>query len=351
MGFVNQVFVTGCHRSGTSLLAALMHGLVTGKDPRQRGGDLELKLENPLGFFESERLVETNEVLLQALCCRWDRPPLLPACWDQPPLLEALQPHRSRLSAYALERSWVDKDPRLCITYPAYLHILLRRIPLVVALREPLAVAASLHARNGFSLNRGLVLWWIYNHHIASHLCSEDLLLLYSNLLDFDDQSLQKCLGPFLEYHKHSRPSEDQARALVGILIRSELNRSESVINDQALANINPLLMDVCSQAYKNIFRASDRLASYKEHFDFLPRAVINSSVREQMSSEADFILLHNRLHSVESEAQSLVFSLEQREQDLASLQRQVMNLRSSHSWKITSPLRALGNFFRFGVG
>ena len=177
-----------------------MHGLVTGEDPRQRRGDLELKLENPLGFFESERLVETNDALLQVLGCRWDRPPLLPACWDLPPFLEALQPHRSRLSVYALERSWVDKDPRLCITYSAYLHILLRRIPLVVALREPLAVAASLHARNGFSLNRGLVLWWIYNHHIASQLCSEDLLLLYSDLLAFDDQSLQQRLGPFLEH-------------------------------------------------------------------------------------------------------------------------------------------------------
>ena len=42
-----------------------MHGLVTGEDPRQRRGDLELKLENPLGFFESERLVETNDALLQ----------------------------------------------------------------------------------------------------------------------------------------------------------------------------------------------------------------------------------------------------------------------------------------------
>ena len=42
-----------------------MHGVVTGEDPRQRRGDLELKLENPLGFFESERLVETNEALLQ----------------------------------------------------------------------------------------------------------------------------------------------------------------------------------------------------------------------------------------------------------------------------------------------
>ena len=35
-----------------------MHGLVTGQDPRQRLGDLALKLENPLGFFESERLVD-----------------------------------------------------------------------------------------------------------------------------------------------------------------------------------------------------------------------------------------------------------------------------------------------------
>ena len=68
------MFVTGCHRSGTSLLASLIHGLVTGQDPRQRSGDLELKLENPLGFFESERLVEINDILLKAIGCQWDRP-------------------------------------------------------------------------------------------------------------------------------------------------------------------------------------------------------------------------------------------------------------------------------------
>ena len=48
-----------------------MHGLVTGQDPRRRRGDLELKLENPLGFFESERLVEINDGLLDALGCQW----------------------------------------------------------------------------------------------------------------------------------------------------------------------------------------------------------------------------------------------------------------------------------------
>ena len=47
-----------------------MHGLVTGEDPRQRSGDLELKLENPLGFFE-QRLVEINDVLLEKVGCQW----------------------------------------------------------------------------------------------------------------------------------------------------------------------------------------------------------------------------------------------------------------------------------------
>ena len=327
-----------------------MHGLVTGEDPRDRRGDLELRLENPLGFFESERLVETNEALFQILGCSWDRPPFLASCWDFPPLLEALQPYRSRLSAYALERSWVDKDPRLCITYSAYLHILLRRIPLVVALREPLAVASSLYARNGFSLNHGLVLWWVYNHHIASHLCSEDLLLLYSDLLDFDEQSLQLCLCPFLEHHKHSRPSTDQARTLIETLIRTELNRSEAAINSQNRFCVSPPLLEICNHAYSNIAKASHQLQSYREHFSSLPRPVLECSAREQIFSESDHVLLNNRLHHASAANQNLVSKLEQRERDRSALQSQIRDLQGSHSWKITAPLRALSSFFRSAI-
>ena len=324
-----------------------MHGLVTGEDPMQRRGDLQLKLENPLGFFESERLVQTNEALLQLLGCRWDRPPLLPECWDRSPLLEALQPHRSRLSAYALERSWVDKDPRLCITYPAYLHILLRRIPLVVVLREPLAVAGSLYARNGFSLNRGLVLWWVYNHHIASQLCSEDLLLIYRDLLVFDDQSLQLCLGPFLEHHKHSRPSKDQAGSLIKTLIRPELNRSETVLDHQNRARVHPILQEICVKAYKNIANARDKIQSHQEQFNFIPRSVLECSAWERVLAESDHSLLSNRLNDEASENQNLLLSLEQLDRDCVSFQRQLRDLQTSHSWNITAPFRVLGDFFR----
>lgn len=346
-GVFLQVFVTGCHRSGTSLLASLMHGLVTGQDPRERCGDLPLKLENPLGFFESERLVEINDSLLQILGSQWDRPPLLPAIWDKSPLLDLLQHQRSRLASYALEHSWVDKDPRLCITYPAYLHILLRRIPLVVALREPLAVATSLHARNGFSLNRGLVLWWVYNHHIASQLSSKDLLVPYSNLLALDNQTFQELLGPFLEKHKHNRPSKDFSNTLITSLLKPEYNRSEEALNDYNQAHIHPLLWDVCDKAYKKILQSSDHLTSFQEHFNFLPRVVLECSARDHLSPEAELTQLTNNLHSIESELQKVGSSLERRDRDFELLQLQIKGLQNSRSWKITAPLRSVGGFLR----
>ena len=324
-----------------------MHGLVTGEDPMHRRGDLEVKLENPLGFFESECLVELNESLLQELGCEWDRPPLLPASWDQPPLLQVLQSFRNKVDAYAFDTAWVDKDPRLCITYPAYFHILLRRIPLVVALRDPLVVAISLHARNGFSLNRGLVLWWIYNHHIASQLSATDLLVTYDSLLSLNLQALQQFLGPFLEIHKHRRPSDNHAQALISSLLKPEFNRSETPLHAQSRARINSLLLKSCEYAYNNVLHAGDQITSFQEQFSSLPRPVLECSARDQLLGESRVSLLQNRLESIEFELRNVSSSLDQRERDCALLQNQLSDLHNSRSWKITSPLRAFSSFFR----
>lgn len=322
-----------------------MHGLVVGQDPRQRRGDLEQKLENPLGFFESERLVEINDALLQVLFCKWDRPPLLPSSWDQDPLLDAIQVHRRSLASYSLDHAWVDKDPRLCITYPAYLHILLRRIPLAVALRSPLAVATSLHARNGFSLNRGLVLWWIYNHHIASQLCPTDLLVPYSSLLILEDQDLQRLFGPFLESHKHQRPSNDETSSLIASLLKPEFNRSETALNSVSRAHIHPMLLKICERAYTNVTQAGDQLTTFQDNFSCLPRVVLEFSARDQLVPEADISLLQNRLHIMSSDISELSSNLDLCEQECLSNKNYLNALWSSRSWKLTKPLRSLSGF------
>ena len=128
------------------------------------------------------------------------------------------------------------------------------------------------------------------------------------------------------------------------------MNRSETVINDQTRFRIHPLLLDICDKSYQDVANSSDRLTSYKECFNSLPRAVLECSVREQILSETDTGLLNKRLRSVEAESQNLVSLLEQRELDCVSLERKLMDLQGSRSWKITAPLRALGDFLRLEV-
>ena len=217
-------------------------------------------------------------------------------------MLDRLQAQRSLLSIYALNNTWVDKDPRLCITYPAYLHILLRRIPLVVALREPLAVATSLYSRNGFSLNRGLLLWWIYNLHIASQLSPADLLIPYSSMLMLDDQGLNCLFGPFLELHNHQRPSDDHARLLVMSILKPEFNRAEFALNAQTHNHIHPMLLKASNNAYKSIMNSSDKLNSFKEHFDSIPRVILECSMRDLLVPEAEVRQYRTRLIHMESE-------------------------------------------------
>ena len=91
---------------------------------------------------------------------------------------------------------------------------------------------------------------------------------------------------------------------------------------------------------------SGDQLTDYQEHFNSLPRVVLDCSVRDQIFPESQYNSLHNRLHSLKSEVKDLAFLLEQKKQVCESLQSQVRDLQGSRSWKITAPFRALGDCF-----
>jgi hypothetical protein len=122
-----------------------------------------------------------NDELLHLAGCPWDRPPLVGVDWT------ALVPHerwdnlRAELRLQALDCHWIDKDPRLAITYRGWTHVFLRRIPPLVVLRAPLEVAASLFSRNGkgWELDRGLLLSFLYNHDLALVVHADDFVVSY----------------------------------------------------------------------------------------------------------------------------------------------------------------------------
>lgn len=195
------MFVTGCHRSGTSLLASIISHCLG----ETRSGDLEAVVDNPRGYFESSRLREFNDNLLKQCGYSWDRPPLQPLEWCSGERIRQLVPARTQFADYAINSHWVDKDPRLCLSYGAFLHILLKPVPLALALRHPWAVARSLQVRDGMDQEKALMLWLIYNRQASRHLGANDLVIHYEDLLTSDGSPARHhalgALEQFLMHH------------------------------------------------------------------------------------------------------------------------------------------------------
>jgi len=154
------LLVLGMHRSGTSALARclMLHGLAP---PAQRMGPAP---DNPRGFWEPPRVQKMNDRLLGRFRLAWDDPRLID--WPR------VAPDRMRLlrreAAAALATSFPDrapfvlKEPRMARLLPIWLPVLAEEgvAPgIVLALRHPAEVTASLVRRNRLSRNRCLLLW------------------------------------------------------------------------------------------------------------------------------------------------------------------------------------------------
>ena len=150
-----QILVLGMHRSGTSATARLVNMMGAYLGPE--GCSLGVSPGNPKGFWERLDVVSLNESLLRLRGWSWDRPSGWPDEPFEPP--EAL---RRSLGALILgldaHRPWFIKDPRLCLTLPAWRTSLEAPVAVMVY-RDPAEVAISLRTRDGLPLEYGLALW------------------------------------------------------------------------------------------------------------------------------------------------------------------------------------------------
>jgi hypothetical protein len=155
------VVVLGMHRSGTSVATRLVS--LMGFSPGPDDDLLPAHRDNPTGYWENASLVAANDEILAALQSDWSRPPRLEEGWERRPEVDALRPRFRALAASVLGTGhWVWKDPRTCLTLPFWLTVLDEDVSIVLIHRNPLEVAQSLRARDGFAVPVGLALWERY---------------------------------------------------------------------------------------------------------------------------------------------------------------------------------------------
>lgn len=336
--------MTGCHRSGTSLLAALILDF-RGISTDQRKDDLAVHLDNPMGFFESRQLVEVNDSLLNSIGSSWDRPSVFSAEWDSTDHIGRFAELRSAFSSYALTQNWVDKDPRLCLTYPAFLHILLKRVPLAAVLRDPLEVATSLYLRDSKPINVGLTIWFLYNHHLSQVIQEDDLLVNYSSLLNLvevsESSELSLYFKRFFEKNGYETSSFELWEEIIQKRIKPSLNRSSLILSKSVLESINPSLLNATEKAFSIVRKGSKIVASYQEAFSSLPKPVLDAFHKNHFGDQK----LDSQQIDQERELNKKVIL--EMEKYSESLKRELSSVHNSTSWRITAPVRRLLNHLR----
>src|SRR5438552_12189310 len=211
------------HRSGTSLVAQLLHSLGLDLGPEEHL--MRASPANPAGHWENEPINEINDEILVRLGGSWSEPPELPAGWERRPELDDLR-HRAReliRAEFSGSDRWGFKDPRTSLTLPFWQRIL-PPMRYVICLRNPVDVAFSLKAREDESLpfERGVELWLTYVRSVLAATATHPQHILFYEDLMVDPEPMVRGLASFIG-NDASADAEAYARAAIRVALSEAL--------------------------------------------------------------------------------------------------------------------------------
>ena len=169
--------------------------------------------DNSGGHWESRTLSGLNDELLSLLGGTWSAPPERMSPGDLCARLESSrQLAIDRFYDVHPRSNWVWKDPRLCLLLPFWLRALEIEPVLVLAIRSPETVAASLMHRNGLGRAHALALWHRYASD-ALHNCADlpTVVVRYDELVTRPGAEVRR-LSEALS--RHGAATADDASAL-----------------------------------------------------------------------------------------------------------------------------------------
>ncbi len=212
---MTSIVVLGMHRSGTSVVTQLM-GLL-GADLGPPDAHVSPAPDNPRGFAELRAIVDMNERVLAALDASSSEPPdpgidvasdarLLQLRDEAANLLRTLFPGPA-------PTAW--KDPRTCLTFDFWRPLLSKPAAVVLVLRHPLEIAASLEKRDGTPREVSLALWeWSLSSACRAARGLPMILVRYSDVIEDPERAIRRIAAQMEEAGLHglALPGSSPAR-------------------------------------------------------------------------------------------------------------------------------------------
>lgn len=157
------IVVVGMHRSGSSAMARLL-SLAGAVLPN---GLMHAGAANETGHWEPQRVADYNDVVLAAFDATWDSPFGLGAnATRRAALAPFVEGARTIIrEEYGDASPIVLKEPRISLVADLWIEALEAEgycCKFVITVRPPTESAASLRKRDGFALDKGLLIWGAY---------------------------------------------------------------------------------------------------------------------------------------------------------------------------------------------
>ncbi len=282
------IIITGMHRSGTSLTAAIVRelGVFLGEEE-----DLMSPApDNADGFYERRDIWRLNEALLKRAGASWHHPPSTPDFWKQGleiPLRQLQDRAASSLQKLEAHAPWAVKDPRFCLTL-TFWQTLIPDARFLICVRNPLEVARSLWVREGLEEDAVLHLWQTGYQWLDEYVPPERrLVVAYTDLLERSGPSIQR-LCDWL-----GLPPDETRLESARLRIRPELRHHQPSTEADSKRSLSAALADRYRQW---LSEAGQGLAAYP---DSLPPACFPSPpeafppetpVERQVSESESFI-------------------------------------------------------------
>jgi len=185
------------------------------------------KPSNPEGHFEHVDFLHVNRIVLRKLLGSWKAPPRQLAWRVLGWRLRPLRDHANNLIGdMELRRPWAWKDPRTSLTLPFWLP-LLPDLRIVVCVRDPLAVAHSLEARDGLPKRNGLELWHAHYRALFRAVDVERVVVTtYESYFDDAEREIRRLVA-----HLGLTSSPRQIETAVAT-VRAELRRQRPLTGE-----------------------------------------------------------------------------------------------------------------------
>ncbi len=156
----SAIVILGMHRSGTSALAGILN--ILGCD--LPATPMSANAYNEKGYFESNVIRTLNDECLKSAGSSWHDWLALNPGWYQSPKFDAFQSRcqDALVREFGISPLFVLKDPRICRLMPLWTQVLAEAQvapAYVLTHRNPLDVAASLHARDNLPVELGVLIW------------------------------------------------------------------------------------------------------------------------------------------------------------------------------------------------